>query len=560
MARTKKKVVESLKRQIVHTPSLFSVQDDFEDDRFMKIRCAMMNTGENRNGSFFSKETVLDAKETFKNIPVLAYVEEKEDEDGNKYLDYTTHEMHIEEDYYDKDSQRMIYDERIVGIVPESNNFELIYDEETGNDYVYVDALLYRDYGNYCCDILESRGGTTDVSMEILCDDISVKPGEKFIRVGKMEAQAVTLLGADVTPGMAKAHATVFSQSEQKDRETQLMELLAELNERLSDIQIQNHKEGGKAEMHKELNEETLKASDGLAENDCSPEDVNFVEDEKKKKANGGSEDETVATEETPVVEEEPKAEPEAEPTVEEEAKDAEESTTEEEEVAEETTEAESEDEADEESEAEAETENMSASFSVCGKTFSVTLKEKLEAFYELINSTYGSDTEWFDVDVDEASKTIEFHDYWNNKHYRQGYSIRKGVYSLVGDRVETFCKYLTQDEITELESMKANYSSISEKLAQYEAEPEKIKVLESEDYSHIRDAEEFKELSKRENYFSMSKEEITEKLDGILLAYAKSPSANFSVSEGATVAMKQFGNPKRKASVKGRYGSTFNK
>lgn len=553
MARTKKKVVDSLKRQIVHTPSLFSVQDDFEDSRFCRVRIAAMHDQDNRNSSYFSKETILDAKESFKNIPILAYVEEKEDEDGNKYLDYTTHEMHIEEDYFDKESQRMIYDEKIVGVVPESNDFELVYDEETGKNYVYVTALLYRDYGNYCVDVLESRGGVTDVSMEIACEDLSVKPGEDYIRVGKMEAQAITLLGADVTPGMAKAHATTFSQSEQKDRETQLMELLAELNERLSDIQIQNHKEGGKAEMHNELSEETLNASDGLVEN--APEDVNFVEDEKKKK--GNSDDVSVNPEDIPEIAE-PVAEEPEEVTADEVAEPEEETV---EEEANEDAETENEDESsDEESEDDPESDDMTFSFTVGGKTFSVTLKEKLEAFYELINTTYGSDTEWYDVDVDEASKIIEFHDYWNNKHYRQSYSIRKGVYSLVGDRVETFCKYLTQDEIDEVESMKANYSSISDKLAQYEAEPEKIKVLESEDYSRIRDTEEYKELSKRENYFSMSSDEIVEKLDGILLAYAKSNTATFSVSEGTTIAMKQFGNPKRKASVKGRYGSTFNK
>ena len=72
------------------------------------------------------------------------------------------------------------------------------------------------------------------------------------------------------------------------------------------------------------------------------------------------------------------------------------------------------------------------------------------------------------------------------------------------------------------LEQMKANYSSIEEKLQQYESEPEKLEVLASEEYSQIKDTDAYKELAKRDTYFSMSKDELVEKLDACLLEFAK--------------------------------------
>ena len=78
------------------------------------------------------------------------------------------------------------------------------------------------------------------------------------------------------------------------------------------------------------------------------------------------------------------------------------------------------------------------------------------------MNDTYGeADGAWYDCDVIEETKTVEFHDWWANKHYRQSYSVKKDVYSLKGDRVETFVSFLTSDEKAQLEQMKSNYSSI---------------------------------------------------------------------------------------------------
>ena len=61
----------NLSKQIIHTTSLFKKDEEFKDERFMRVRVAAMHTGINRNNSRFSKECILNAKDTFANIPIL---------------------------------------------------------------------------------------------------------------------------------------------------------------------------------------------------------------------------------------------------------------------------------------------------------------------------------------------------------------------------------------------------------------------------------------------------------------------------------------------------------
>ena len=193
-------------------------------------------------------------------------------------------------------------------------------------------------------------------------------------------------------------------------------------------------------------------------------------------------------------------------------------------------------------------------------KTFAVSLVDKLNALNQLVNNTYSeSDNTYYDVDAYEDEKYVIMHDYWNNKHFRQSYSVKKDVYSLKGDRVEVFAQYLTADQIAKLDSMKADYASITEKLAKYEAEPEKMQILNSEDYANIADTAEFVELKKEENHFDMSVEELKAECDKQLLAYAKGNKIEFAENKPKkSVGMKQFGQ--KKSGKTGRYGNLFKK
>ena len=492
----------NLSKQIVHTPSLFKKDEEFNDERFMRVRVAAMHTGINRNNSRFSKECIEKAKDTFKNIPILADVQIFTDENGEKVIDYRGHSMHLEDDAFDESAQRIIYDEKVVGLVPETNNFELVYDEEAKEYYVWVDALLYRDYGNYACDVLESRGGETDVSMEIACNELSYSAQDKCLDVGEMMACGLTLLGEDVTPGMAKAHAEMFSINEDS-KQKQLFDIIQELKESL-DKYIQanaqeNSKKGGQT-----------------VENNIIEEVTELMEE--------------TTVEVTEEVVEETTEEEVTETIVEDTVEDTPEEV---EEVVEETTEEFSEEvtEVNEVEETEPVQENYSLKCSVaCGdsiKEFSISLTEKLNALSSLVNDVYAEDGTWYCVDVYDDDKYVIMQDCWTGRAFKQSYKVKKDSYSLVGDRVEVYSIFVTEDERKKLDEMRSNYSSISEKLAKYEAEPDKMEVINSESYSKIAETEEFTEL--RNNHFDLSIEEVTAKADEILLQYAKSGNLNFA-------------------------------
>lgn len=540
-----------MSKQIVNTPSLFKLDDTFNDDRFCRVRIAVMHSGINRNNSMFTKKSMEQAKDTFANIPILANVTIHRDKNGNEYLDYSGHDMHLEDDLYNDGEQRMIYDEKIVGIVPETNNFEILKDDETGEYYLFVDALLYRDYGNYCVDILEERGGTTDISMEIDAIDVAYSSKDKALNIKKFVATGITLLGGDVTPAMKKANATIFSLNEDS-RHNQLIEIMQELKQSLD-----NYTSAIQADetiLRKE-NEKGMKFEELLAKYNISAEDVDFeYEDlddsqleEKFAEVFGTQEEET----ETPSEDGEEVVEEEV---TEEEVTEEDETTEEPEKVEEETSE-----EFSEETEI---VEENSVQFSLTygdeKLEFATSLSEKLYNLSQVVNAQYSDDETWYSVDAyDDPSKYVVMIDIFTGRAYKQDYKIRKGEYQLVGDRVQVYSQFLTQDEIDELDNMRKNYSSIEEKLSKYECEPEKIDIINSEDYAGIKATEEYAEISKRENYFDLSKEELTKKLDEITLSYAKKNALKFSEKDDVKPTKNKIGIvPIETSSKVSNYGS----
>ena len=123
---------------------------------------------------------------------------------------------------------------------------------------------------------------------------------------------------------------------------------------------------------------------------------------------------------------------------------------------------------------------------------------------------------------------------------YRQSYKRKKDNFTLENDRVSVHSIWVTDDEEKALNKAKAEFEATSEKLNEaveklekYESEPEKIGVFESDEWNLIKDTEEFSELCKRENYFSLSKDEIVSKLNNMVLEFAKKPeNVSFSKKE----------------------------
>lgn len=522
-----------MEKLIIHTPSLFKVDNAFDDERYMKVRIAVMHSGENRNKSSFSTKVIRDAKNTFANIPILATVVSYEDEDGNIILDYHSHDMHLEEDLMHPGEQKMIYEERVVGIIPETNNFEIVRDDERGVDFVYVDGYLYREYGGYAADILEAKGGITDVSAEIYCDELSVNAQTQVIEVGKMRMSGVTLLGDDIRPGMQGANAQMFS-TEGDNIQSQLMIVMSELTEALNNytalMSEQKSKEGGNTAMDKfaELLEKYGKTAEEV---EFDYEGLSDEELEAKFEEVFGS------SEGDPDEGDDPDEEGEAKPEDEEDF------------------ESNDDDEENSEDEGEQFAVNYSITFNDRTVNMSVSLQDKINALYQLVNDTYADDGTWYEVTVYDEDRYVIMIDWYNNKGYKQSFKVKNDAYTLTGDRVEVFARWLTSDEIAKLDRMKSTYDDNADKLAKYEAEPQKMEILNSDDYSLVADSEEFQSLMEQKNHFNLSVEEVTKRADEILTNAAK--AHKFSLSEqgkkGASVKPLAPNAKKTK-----RYGSLF--
>ena len=533
---------------VVHIDEPFTYSANEDDDLNLYCPIRLCHTEQNVNQSFISETAMKDAIETAYEMPILGYIY---DNDGE--LTFAGHEFYITED------QEIVYEEVPVGVVSSKQKLELVYDEEYNKTYLDGLGKIWRTYSK-AAEILE-RDQKFSVSVELTVDELSYDSKNKVLCIDKFRFSGVTILGKDretgkeIKPGMVGSNISLTDFSEQNNsvfsQNEKVIELLSELNQKLDNFNIDE-----KTTLGKEVNTEDMKKefeeNTEVESTEATPEDVVFEDVKKKKKAedddsvvvNEDEEEEPVQQVETPAQEETPQQE---EPAQTEEPEQQE-------------------DNNEEENPEDVNYYSVDYAVTVNGekREFSVSLKEKLNALTTLVNDTYSeTDGAWYDVDVLEDSKTVEFHDWWMNKHYRQSYSVKKDVYSLKGDRIETFVSFLTADEKAALEQMKSNYSVIETELAQYKAEPEKLEVLASADYEQIKDTDVYKELAKRDTYFSMSKDELVEKLDACLLEFAKSHKIEFSAneSENKSVGMKLFGNPTKKTTTStSRYGGLFSK
>ena len=195
-----------------------------------------------------------------------------------------------------------------------------------------------------------------------------------------------------------------------------------------------------------------------------------------------------------------------------------------------------------------------SVSFDGTVKEFGLSVTDKMNAVYHLVNATYGEE-DWFDIDMFEEDSYIEMYGWFTGKNYRQKFEFDGENYSLVGDRVELFRMFVTAEQKAEIEAQKIEFTEIKEKLRKYEEEPQKMDILNSEDYSKVFETEEYSELMKRESHFDLSIDEVKAKADSILLDYAK--HSNFSLLSEKEPQARFQSIPVVQKKV-GRYGTLF--
>ena len=117
-----------------------------KDVRFINVSIDVMHTGDNLNGSTFSKEVVEQALDSIKNTPILGYIEQNAEGD----LDFKGHEHELQ---VDEDGIKYVYAGSAYGVIPESCNARWVTrDDGTGTEreYLRVDGLLWTKFDDSC--------------------------------------------------------------------------------------------------------------------------------------------------------------------------------------------------------------------------------------------------------------------------------------------------------------------------------------------------------------------------------------------------------------------------
>jgi hypothetical protein len=212
-------------------------QETFTDERFLKLKIYVMHEGKNLNNSNFSMESIESAKETIKNIPILAFVKEL---DGEDKKDFAGHEMEL---VFKDDQFKFKYLGRPIGVIPaEDNNYH--YETIDDKNYVVVDGYVWKDYANDALDIIE-RDGVKSQSMEISLDTYQYD-NDGICDITSYKYTGVCLLGDDVLPAMVNAKAEVMSFSADNMKEVisnMLNELHFSINDDKKSYSITNSKE-----------------------------------------------------------------------------------------------------------------------------------------------------------------------------------------------------------------------------------------------------------------------------------------------------------------------------
>lgn len=459
----------------------------FEDSKDLTagltpVRLQACHTERNLNRSSISYETMRDKLlPTFKNRPILGYIH---DVDGvPQFYGHNAHE---------KDGQ-IVYDEIAIGNIPETNNAELVYDEENDRYNVMIDGYLYDEYTK-ATEIVK-REEECSCSVEISIESMSFDAKNHTLIIEDGYFSGVAILGCDdngnkIQPGMAGSNVKLrdFSMSNNSilnelsnDTHSKLIETLDNLNKTLSTINTNSNKNTYVEKFEKGGNGEKdmSKFEELLSKYNKTMEDITFEYE--------GLSDEDLELKFVEAFEEkDPENNPEADPEPENEPKD----------------------------------NHFSKTFSLSHEDIRTSLYALLAPIEQSLNECY-----WI-------VQTFDDHFVYESccgNFYSQKFTTENDVVAFEGERVEVFAEYVTADEKAELETMRANYSSISEKLAAYEeAESiaDKMTVFDDKAYQNYLDTNEFKSLMAVENIKKFTKEELTEKADAALGKVLKTTKA----------------------------------
>ena len=477
----------------VRVPAHFDKKDSENSSLFYGIIKAF-HTGRNRNDSSVTDDAMKNSIPTFAYKPILAAF--TTDKDGNE--DFMSHEMEMDDD------GNIVYIEHQVGCFTVDEPWIEKDEEDENKSWINAICAIPREY-THAADIIERKGGTK-VSVELIVNKFSYDENEDVLLLEDIEVSGLTLLGvyeegADpenggaVEEGMKGARLDIADFSKEKNSVLSHEELTSVIKETVLQAlnDIHKSKEGGQKTMkysEKKLNELLEKFG---AKSEELTFDLEAIESDEALESAFEAQFSNPS--------------PDNEPTPEEKQVE------------------------------------MSVKLGEEVKTFAKSLTDVIYALTDLVNATYAEDGTYYGCEVYDGgtakSRYVVMVDIFGSKAYKQSYTIKDGVYTLKGEREEVFAEWCTASEREQLDSIRSNYAAMSaeltkvqETLSKYEAEPDKMKILESEDYKQIAETTEFVELKKPESHFDLSVEDVKLKADAILLAAAKAGKVEFAKVE----------------------------
>lgn len=470
-------------------------ESDKNKDGLLPVHLQSCHTDLNVNGSNIDSSVMEAALPSFSNRPILGYIHKvTTDENPEGQWEFYSHNMHEDE------NGDVVYDEYPIGIIPESCNAQLVYDEEKKKTYCEVDGYIFEEYSK-AAEILQ-REEECSVSVELSIRELSYDAKQKFLNIEDFWFSGVTILGKtpqgnEVKPGMTGSNIKLADFSSKnnslfEDYESKMVELQARIenletacfNKEQSSSVHTLTKEGGNEENMTKFEELLAKYNKTVKDVTFDYENLSDEELEAKFAEAFGEDNETDGENSEGNETSEPSNNGEGESPSEPDGTDGEGQT-----------------------------------FEKMTRTFEISHDDIRYALYNLLASYEDADNEWYYITGVYDSYFV-YENWDGGKIYGQKYTKDNDNVAFDGERYNLHKEYLTDSEYTEIQDMRSNYSSIVEELNTYksaEVFADKMTVFDDEAYSEYLDTDEFKTLMSEESVNQYSKEELSEKADATL-------------------------------------------
>ena len=518
-------------------------ESDKNKDGLLPVHLQSCHTDLNVNGSNIEYSVMEAALPSFSNRPILGYIHKvTTDENSEGQWEFYSHNMHEDE------NGDVVYDEYPIGIIPESCNAQLVYDEEKKKTYCEVDGYIFEEYSK-AAEILQ-REEECSVSVELSIRELSYDAKQKFLNIEDFWFSGVTILGKtpqgnEVKPGMTGSNIKLadFSSKNNSLFEDYKSKMI-ELQERLEKLETTcfNKEQNPVQTLSKEggISNNMTKFEELLAKYGKTAEDVTFdyaeMSDEELEAkfaevfGDDNSDGDNSGSGES------------GEPS--------------------------NDGEGDDEGASDPDgNEGESQTFEKIVRTYEISHEDTRYALYQLLSEYEDADNEWYFINaVYDDHFTYEN---WNgDKIFGQNYTKDGDNVSFDGERYNLHRELLTDSEFAELQSMRSNYAALKEfkeTAEKNELHAKREEILANENVSSISEKDEegnFINKDFEKLYTNMDNYSLEDLEKEAKLIYADSNMKTFADHTDKTQkksTVKVFANV-NKSKKDNRYGNLFSK